>query len=144
MSKKKVSVKQHPKQRSTGRFDWRKHEREIERLESSKKKGKVYASKTELENRYKKAGYKKTVLGADKGQKVQYAKQNPDHTQDHMRLFTPNSDTIIIEEHTDLVSPQHDPINHLITDVGTVAFERKAGHNENRSKIITFKKRVKK
>ncbi|MCG3256360.1 MAG: hypothetical protein KAU62_09765 [Candidatus Heimdallarchaeota archaeon] len=142
MATRKTSVRQHPKRRDTGRFDWRKHEREIERLQTDKKKGKTTASRAEIEQRYRRAGYKKTVLGADKGQKVQYAKTNPDDTQDHCRIFV-GQDDVIIEEHTDLVSPTVDPIGHVVADVGYVAYERKHGHNENRSKIVTFKKRVK-
>lgn len=141
MTKTKVSG--HPKERQTGRFNWKTHTREIERLHQDKKKGKQYATQKEIETRYKKRGYKKPdpLTTAKHGSNKEFVKPNPDNTQDHARIYNEEK-RIKIEEHTDLRDVNKDPVGHAVLDVGLVTMSRELEHkNENRTKTVTFKKR---
>ena len=139
----KTRVSGHPKERQTGRFNWKTHEREIERLQQDKRSGKTHISHKELDRRYKKRGYKepKPLTTAKHGSKKEYVKPNPDGTQDHARVWD-KENKIKVEEHTDLRDPNIDPAGHVILDVGVVGLAREVEHeNENRTKSVTFKKR---
>lgn len=138
-----TDVKAHQKKRKTGRFNWRRHKRVIEDLEQRKKTGKRYAAAAEIERTYKHKGYTKKGLGAKHGADVQFFKQNPDGTQDHARIWE-DEKKIVVEEHTDLVSPEKDIPGHLLVDVGAVTVSREvANKNENRTKKVVFKKKTK-
>ena len=141
MNKTKVSG--HPKERQTGRFNWKTHTREIERLEQDKRSGKTHISHKELETRYKKRGYTepKPLTTAKHGSKKEFVKPNPDDTQDHARIWD-KGDKIKVEEHTDLRDPNVDPVGHAVLDVGLVTASRELEQkNETRTKEVTFKKR---
>jgi len=136
-----TEVKAHQKKCRRGRFNWRRHKRVIENLEQRKKKGKRYAATAEIERTYKRRGYTNQGLGAKHGADVQFFKQNPDGTQDHARIWEKEK-KIVVEEHTDLVSPKKDPAGHLLVDVGAVTVSREVGNkNENRTKKVVFKKK---
>jgi len=137
-TKNETTVRGHVKKRKTGRFNWRRHKRTIEYLQEKKRQGKKYATAAEIKKEYKKKGY--TTHGADE----QLFKQNPDGTQDHARIWVEEK-KIVVEEHTDLVSPKKDPLGHVIVDVGAVTASRElANANENRTKKVVFRKKERK
>ena len=104
----KTRVSGHPKERQTGRFNWKTHTREIERLEQDKQSGKTHASQKEIEQRYKKRGYKKPdpLTTAKHGSDQEFVKPNPDDTQDHARIWDKEG-KIKVEEHTEFVAPRY-------------------------------------
>jgi len=140
-NERKTTVRGHVKKRKTGRFNWRRHKRTIEYLQEKKRQGKKYATAAEIKKEYKKKGYTTKGLGASHGADEQLFKQNPDGTQDHARIWVEEK-KIVVEEHTDLVSPKKDPLGHVIVDVGAVTASRElANANENRTKKVVFKKK---
>lgn len=135
---KRETVREH--KRSNKRIEsYRRRKRTIEHLE--KNKDRKY-SRSEVEREYAKRGYVDTGLGAPHGSDKQFYKQQKDGTQDHARLYE-REKTIKVEEHTDLESPEKDPLGHFVVDVGEVTYAREIeGKNENRTKEVVLKKKA--
>lgn len=145
MTKTRDSTVSSHKQRYGKNKKWKRkgrYNRVIEYLE----KQKSVESRRTVERKYKRGGYYKPspLMAAQHGSDSQWVKQNPDNTQHHARIYD-KGDHIEVEEHTDLVSPERDPIGHVAVDVVDVTVQRELmQHNENDTKIIRLKKRGKK
>ena len=136
---KKTTVRRHTRKlASNKRVIVKRHKRAINRL-NTKKQYKL----SEIYDLYEREGYyvPSDLMAGRHGATKQFVKQNADGTQNHARVYDQGKQ-ILVEEHTDLVSPEVDPAGHVAVDVGEVTFRREVlGENPNRTEVKVLRKK---